>query len=118
MRASSYHFIVFMLALFISPQINAETINPSAANVTLSDIDTVMKTKIQDKISQDSSLRDSNITVSIQQGIVTLDGTATSQSEVDTAVNDAKSIAFVKAVKSNILINNNGAPNPSATPSS
>ena len=84
-----------------APAVNVPTKPVSAA-------DTNIMTSVSGSIAQDNNMSGSNITVSCEDGVVSLNGTVISQAQADTAVNDAKQVAGVKDVKSNISVNNPG----------
>jgi osmotically-inducible protein OsmY len=77
------------------------TIHPSPSMMAY-DSDLVIN--VQSSINTDPALRGSNIRVSSNQGIITLDGTAANQLQIDAAIQSVKNMNGVRNVKSNIRI--------------
>ena len=71
---------------------------------------------IYSKYAQESALDATSLTVSSQNGIVTVSGTVTAQSQADEAVIAAKSIPGVKDVRSSISVTTNPNANKPGKP--
>jgi hyperosmotically inducible protein len=97
---------VFVASLFLTVAVADTTGNStmatSSAEATTSDADIVAN--VQTKISQDTSLVGANISVSSQQGLVTLSGSVNNSAQVVTAISDAKTVAGVKDIKLDLTI--------------
>ena len=78
--------------------------------------DTTIMTKVQNMMTQDATLAGSEVTVASQEGVVTLRGTVSSQKQLTAAISDARSVAGVKDVKSEISINPDVTINPNNMP--
>lgn len=66
--------------------------------------DALITYAVQIAISQDIRLADAAINVSTQDGVVTLTGAVLTPEQKDVAVNVAKAVGGVRAVKSNIFV--------------
>ena len=77
------------------------TTTPGGVNVVT---DTVTTGKIKTAIASDSGLKDSDIVVTTQGGVVMLSGTAKSQDQVQIATNLAKSQEGVSRVETQIIV--------------
>lgn len=75
----------------------------SGANVTTEDGN--ISAEVQARISADKNLVSMNITVSTQQGFVTLRGSVNELSKVNQAIDIARKVPGVKAVRSEITVN-------------
>jgi osmotically-inducible protein OsmY len=71
---------------------------------------------IYTKYAKNAALIGTSLTVGSQNGIVTISGNVTAQSQADAAIQDAKSIAGVKDVRSTINVTTNPKPAPPAAP--
>ena len=78
--------------------------------------DATTMTKVQNMLTQDATLAGSEVTVACQEGVVTLRGTVSSQRQLAAAISDAKSVAGVKDVKSEIAVNPDVTINPNNMP--
>lgn len=70
---------------------------------------------VYSKYAKDAALIGTKLTVGSQNGIVTISGTVTSQSQADEAAIAAKSVAGVKDVKSFIQVTTNPSFNKTTT---
>lgn len=70
-------------------------------------VDDRIVTAIYAKYAKDAALIGTNLTVTSKNGIVTLNGKVTAQSQADEAVQVAKSIDGVKDVRSSIIVTTN-----------
>lgn len=126
-------FIIFFLSLH--NLVNAETITQSIVTTTKtgdtqtteatpsrttistrSPLDDNIVSAIYAKYAKDSALIGTNINANSENGIVTLTGTVTAQSQADAAVIAAKSVKGVKDVRSNINVITNPKPTPKPIP--
>lgn len=101
--------LIALTALFTSP-IFADTVANTNGNMSHSTIaaptDDSLTTEVKTKMDQDATLKGLNITVSTQDGVVTLNGNVKTQVEANSAIAAAKSVPGVKDVKSNMSVNN------------
>lgn len=72
-------------------------------------------TAVYNKFAKVSALFGTSLTVSCENGVVTISGTVISQSQADAAIEAAKSVPFVRSVRSNINVTTNPGFNKSAT---
>lgn len=96
-----------------SPPVQATTYT-TTVSTTSSSIDDDIVTAVYAKYAKDPALIGTKLTVSSQNGIVTVSGTVTAQSQADEASIAAKSVTGVKDVRSNINVTTN--PNPYQPP--
>lgn len=101
---------------------NSNTANPTQSttyttttSTTSSSVDDDIVSAVYTKYAKDPALIGTTLTVSSQNGIVTVSGTVTAQSQADEASIAAKSVNGVKDVRSNIKVTTN--PNPYKSPS-
>lgn len=90
------------------------TSHTTTTSTTSNSIDDDIVSAIYAKYNKDPALTGTKLTVSSQNGIVTVSGTVTSQSQADEASIAAKSVNGVKDVRSNINVTTN--PNPYKSP--
>ena len=88
-------------------------INTTSAH---NDNDDKIVSAIYTKYAKDPALTGTQITVTSQNGIVTLNGTVTGQAQADEAVIAAKSVNGVKDVRSAILVTTNPPKTPTRIP--
>jgi osmotically-inducible protein OsmY len=85
----------------------------TTTSTTVSSKDDDIVSAVYAKYVKDPALIGTALTVSSQNGIVTIDGTVTAQSQADEASIAAKSIAGVKDVRSSISVTTNPSLNKS-----
>lgn len=104
--------IIMLLAGFWPP-IFADTGTSVTVTTTttndnsMNEADTRIVSEIYAQYAKDSALIATALTVNCKDGIVTLTGTVTAQSQADQAVISAKSVAGVKDVRSSIVVTTN-----------
>jgi len=86
------------------PDIDNTTVTTTSTTTSVNDVDANIVTAIYAKYKKDATLTGTEITATSNNGIVTLDGTVTMQSQADEAIQVAKSIPNVKDVRSTINI--------------
>lgn len=93
------------------------TVTHSTTTTTVNHTDDTIVSAIYAKYAHDSALIGTALTVNCQNGIVSLNGSVTAQSQADEAVIVAKSINGVKDVRSFITVTTNPhINNPAKTP--
>lgn len=90
-------FMIFNLFLLMPTTLLAEQVNVPVPDTTIS-------SNVQTNLDNDKTLIGTNIKATSKQGIVTLEGTAQNQEQVDAAVKDAKGITGVTQVKLKIMV--------------
>lgn len=83
------------------------TTKTTTISTTSNSIDDDIVSAVYAKYNKDPALIGTTLTVSSQNGIVTVSGTVTAQSQADEASIAAKSINGVKDVRSNIIVTTN-----------
>ena len=86
-----------------------------SSTTTSNSIDDDIVSAVYAQYAKDAALFGTTLKVSSQNGIVTVNGTVTSQSQADEASIAAKTVKGVKDVRSNITVTTN--PNPYKPPS-
>lgn len=87
---------------------NSKTTVINTTSVTkVIDIDAKIVTAIYDKYAKDAALIGTALTVTCKNGVVTIDGTVTAQSQADQAVLSAKAVQGVRDVISAIQVTTN-----------
>lgn len=101
------------------PDSNANTATTSSttttSTTTVTSSDTNIIAAVYDAYAKDAALIGTNLTVGSQNGVVSISGTVTSQSQADEAVIAAKSVPGVKDVKSSIHVTTNPSFNKTVT---
>jgi len=96
---------------------NATTTSTTTSTTIVTSYDTNIIAAVYDKYAKDPALIGTNLTVGSQNGVVSVSGTVTAQSQADQAVIAAKSVPGVKDVKSFIHVTTNpGFNNQTTTP--
>ena len=96
--------LVFLMAIAASPIPAAETY-PERENTKEFETDSAITSAIASKLASDKRARFGGIRVETDEnGVVWLSGAATSQEEIDDAVNLAHTAADVRAVQSGIRL--------------
>lgn len=89
------------------------TQSTTVTTTTVNDADAGISSAIYAKYAKDSALIGTDISVNSVNGVVTLNGSVTAQSQADEAVEVAKAIAGVKDVRSSIIVTTNSKTVPS-----
>lgn len=100
-----------------APQTTTTTTTVKSETTTApNEVDTAIMNAIYNKFAKESALIGTALTVTSANGIVTLQGTVTSQSQADQAILVAKSITGVKSVNSQINVKTNMGNPPTVNP--
>jgi len=88
-----------------------DEINPPTETTTYTTTTTTVRTRDEEIVSniyaryaREPALTGTQLTVGSRNGIITINGTVTAQSQADEAVNEALAVAGVKDVRSNIQV--------------
>lgn len=94
--------IFFKIAFLTTISLAGTTILAEQTNINVPD--TTISSNVQSNLDNDKMLSGTHIQASSKQGVVTLEGTADNQAQVDEAVKATKGITGVTNVKLNITV--------------
>lgn len=110
-------FSILVCVTLVASAASTEIQTITSTTIIKTSTDENIVSAIYDQYAKHSALIGTSLTVSSENGIVTISGTVTAQSQADAAITEAKSIKGVKAVRSNIkVITNPNLNEPSEPP--
>jgi osmotically-inducible protein OsmY len=101
---NSYIFIRFLVVLMMISALASCASTPQKESTGEYFDDSVIKTKIKDKLAKDDFLKSFQIRVDSRKGVVQLSGFVDSQNLIDKAGEVAQGIEGVKSVKNDLIV--------------
>jgi hypothetical protein len=94
-----------------TPATTTVTTTVTTEGGVISEADSNIISQIYDQYGKEPALLGTSLTATSQNGVVTISGNVTQQSQADQAIIAAKKVAGVKEVRSNIIVSTNPATN-------